>query len=139
MQISGATAPAVIEVSSNGIEISQPMATNSISSAASITTTGSVSADTVTAATSVTSPNLVATVCVNTPSLLSDNDESQIGDDGDFTLSRPQHTAGAGTSSNHSPFLNVSHQWENFHSVISSISEFLRLVVSHKHVLAVVQ
>jgi hypothetical protein len=98
VQLSGAAGGPVVEVSSNMVTVSQPLSTQSITSTGSITTTGTVTADTVTASTSVTTPTLQATTAVTTPLLLSTDDVISLGDDDAFTLKRPQHTSGGGTS-----------------------------------------
>jgi hypothetical protein len=80
------------------MQISQPTTTGAITSSSSITTTATATAGTLTATTTVTAQNIVGTVSLTTPALLSDTQSMSFGGDEAFTITRPDHGSGSGTS-----------------------------------------
>jgi hypothetical protein len=89
---------AVLTVSKDSVDVTQPLNTLSISSTSTLTTTGTVTAASATVAGAVTAQTLTSSGAVVTPSLLASTDGSSntlaFGGDAAFTISKPQHSDG---------------------------------------------
>ena len=87
-----------MKVNDQGVTVGVTLNTQNIDATGAQILAGTMRATTMEATTSLTTDTLTATVNINTPSIISDTDEVSVGDQDDFTITRPPQTTGDGST-----------------------------------------